>query len=273
VDAAALACARLLREGAVPRAELPDLERPEVRHEVEERLASVGLELATSAYSEHVGLRLSPEVTADAAFDAASNVGLRSDACALLAILWARLVLQKRTAEDRHEVPDAEPSLYPEQRAEAARRFIPRVRIETIAREFGEAFSSRSHIKRLVTQLRRLGFLAGRGEVVEAGPLLELGIDGERMVAFIRRNVLAELLRRREGEAAASADEPHPLEKAVLDALAKQGGEARMREIARLTGEDPARLRAVLNELRESGRVRRSGERAQTRYHLVEGEG
>ena len=102
---AALICARLLWQGTIPRAELPLLDHPEVRQEVERRLESVGVVLATSAYSEHVGVRLSPEVTADAAFDAASNLGLRADACALLVILWARLVLQKRTAADTRQVP------------------------------------------------------------------------------------------------------------------------------------------------------------------------
>src|SRR3954463_61571 len=105
MDTATLLCARLLRAGAVTRAELPDLDFPEVRREVERRLAAVGLVLATSAYSEHVGIRLAAEVTGDSAFDAAPTRGLRADACALLVILGARLVLQKRTAADTRELP------------------------------------------------------------------------------------------------------------------------------------------------------------------------
>ncbi len=67
MDPATLLCARLLRAGAVPRVELPDLDFPEVRREVERRLEMVGLVLATSAYSEHVGIRLAPgrEATGD----------------------------------------------------------------------------------------------------------------------------------------------------------------------------------------------------------------
>ena len=57
MDEVAVICARLLREGAVPRAELVALDHTEVRADVERRLASVGLVLATSAYSDHVGLR------------------------------------------------------------------------------------------------------------------------------------------------------------------------------------------------------------------------
>ena len=58
MDDTQILCARLLREGAVERKELHSLDFPEVRAEVERRLADVGLTLATSAYSEHVGLRL-----------------------------------------------------------------------------------------------------------------------------------------------------------------------------------------------------------------------
>ena len=197
MDAAALLCARLLRAGAVPRAELPDLDFPEVRREVERRLEAVGLVLATSAYSDHVGIRLSSAVTSDSAFDAASNLGLRSDACALLVILWARLVLQKRTAADTRELP-GQSALFAGEQAEAAKSFRPSVQLEALAREFRSVLGGRSRILSLVTQLRRLRFLTGQGEVIEAGPLLELGIDGERMIGFIRREVLAKLLDERE---------------------------------------------------------------------------
>src|SRR3954465_16521 len=125
IDSATLICARLLRAGAVPRAELPDLDFPEVRRDVERRLQAVGLVLATSAYSDHVGIHLSSEVTADSAFDAASNLGLRSDACALLVILWARLVLQKRTAADTRELP-GQGEMFTGGQAGAARGYRPR---------------------------------------------------------------------------------------------------------------------------------------------------
>jgi hypothetical protein len=172
-------CARLIREAAVARSELPELDLPDVRTEVEERLGRVGLVLATSAYSEHVGVRLSPDVTADSAFDSASNAGLRSDACALLVLLWARLVLQKRTATDTREVP-GQGSMLARDSREAAQSYSPEIRLETIFREFEDVLGSRTHLKRLVSQLRRLRFIGGRGDTIEAGPLLELGIDGDR---------------------------------------------------------------------------------------------
>ena len=268
--AATLICARLLRAGAVPRAELPDLDFPEVRREVERRLQAVGLVLATSAYSEHVGIRLSPEATGDSAFDSASNLGLRSDACALLVILWARLVLQKRTATDTRELPGQE-SLFTGERAAAARDFRPSVRLEALAREFRAVLGGRSRIQSLVTQLRRLQFLAGHGEVIEAGPLLELGIDGERMIAFIRREVLAKLLAERAATGAGETEDGDAVDglaARILEILARLGGAAAMGDLVRETSARPERLRQVLRELMGAGRIQRTGERSATRYHL-----
>src|SRR5215210_7042922 len=261
MDAATLICARLLRTGAVPRAELPDLDFPEVRRDVERRLEAVGLALATSAYSEHVGIRLASEVTADSAFDAASNLGLRSDACALLVILWARLVLQKRTATDTRELP-GQGALFTGERTTAARSFRPSVRLEALVREFRAVLGGRSRIQSLVTQLRRLQFLAGHGEVIEAGPLLELGIDGERMIGFIRREVLAKLLAEREGTAAGTEEEMGAVDglaARILEAFDRLGGSAGIREIERETGAKRQRLRPVLRELIDAGHLRRTG--------------
>ncbi len=268
MDDARHICARLLREGAVARSELPCLDHPEVRGEVERRLTTVGLVLAASAYSEHVGIRLSPEVLADSAFDAASNLRLRSDACALLVVLWSRLVLQKRTAEDTRQVP-GQAALLPEDRAASARDFVPSVRMEALVREFHKILGSETNIRRLIGRLRNLKFIGGRGDLIEAGPLLELGIDGERMSAFIRRNVLAQLLEERSA-GIAQGESPTGPEEQVLAVLRRFGGEAAMTDLERETGEKRARLRAILRDLAESGRVRKLGERAKTRYAIAE---
>lgn len=274
MDAATLICARLLRAAAVPRAELPDLDFPEVRRDVERRLQSVGLVLATSAYSDHVGIRLSAEVTAESAFDAASNLGLRSDACALLVILWARLVLQKRTVADSREVP-GQGALFTSGQAAAAREFRPSVRLEALVREFRSVLGGRSRIQSLVTQLRRLHFLAGHGEVIEAGPLLELGIDGERMVGFVRREVLARLVAEQEGDGAGEEDAAavDGLSARVLEAVQELGGQAVIGELERATGTKRERLHPVLREMIAAGRLRRTGERRSVRYHLAEDAG
>jgi len=265
MDDAMLVCARLVREGTVPRAELAVLDHPDARAEVERRLAGVGLTLATSAYSEHVGIRLAPEVIGDRAFDAATNLGLRSDACALIVILWARLVLQKRTAQASREAP-GQSELLTEHRADAAKEFRPQVRLTAVVREFGHVLGSETHVRSLITQLRNLGFAAGRGDVIEAGPLLELGIDGERMVSFIRREVLSRLLEDKEEGARAQDEDPGAPLVAVLERL---GGSASISDLERETHQDRRPLLRLLRTLMQEGRVRRVGERNAARYERV----
>lgn len=247
-------CARLLREGSVSRAEVPTLDAPDIRPEVERRLRSVGLMLATNDSSDHVGLRLAPEVTADAGLDAASHLGLRPEACALLVILWVRLVLQKRTASS-----EAEP---------------PRVHLETLVRDFRSVLGGRGRIRSLVQELRRLRFLGGKGEEIEAAPLLEIAIDGERMMSFLRRGALAGLLEEQDhaappGPPEAGVELPGGLSGQVLDAIARLGGTAAMGDLSRQTDAPASRLRRILRELQDAGWVRRTGERASARYHLT----
>jgi DNA-binding transcriptional ArsR family regulator len=272
VDDVTQACARLVRQGAVPRAELPALEHPDVRRAVEERLAAVGLELASSAYSDHFGVRLSAEACAAPGFDAASNVGLRADACALLVVLWARLVMQKRAATDARQTPAGEGALFPEDRARAARDFTPSVRFETLRREFGHVLGKKTHLQRLLSQLRRLGFVRTRGDVVLAGPFLELGLDGERLVGYVRREVLADLVRGREDgavdEAAAALD---PAARELLAVLSELGQPASRGELARATGRKPLHVSRALRGLVERGLVARVGTRGAARYRAEGG--
>lgn len=230
-------CARLLRAGALPLTEVPGLELPEVQREVASRLQGVGLVLATSSYSGHVGIRLAPEVARDPAFEAASNLGLGPDACALLVVLWVRLVLPRRPTQ---------------------------VRLDTLARELRPLLGDRRQIRELVGQLRRLSFLGGSGEIIEAGPLLELGLDGDRMIAFLRGGALAGLLEERPESQAVAASQ-------VVEVLKRLGGSAAMTDLVREIGAPASRLRIVLRSLAAEGRVRRTGERRSSRYHLARG--
>jgi len=245
-------CAALLRAGAVSRSELPELERSEVRTEVERRLHGVGLVLATSSWSDLIGIRLDPEVAADPAFEAVANLGLGDDACALLVVLWVRLVLARSGSAD----------------GESLR---PLVRMDNLARELRPLLGDRRHIRSLVVQLRQLGLLAGQGDIIEAGPLLELAIDSESMITFLRAGVLADLLKEREKpERGAKADVLSGFGSQVLEVLREQGGSAGMTELVRETGAPASRLRLVLRALAEAGHVRRTGERRSARYHLAE---
>lgn len=267
-DEVALTCARLLREGVVPRSELVALDYQDVRADIEHRLGQVGLTLATSAFSEYVGLRLGPEVASAKHFESASNLGLNADACALIVILWARLVLQKRTAEERHEVP-GQAALLPDDQREAARQFTPQVQMEAIAQEFGRVLGAKSHIKTLIGQLRKLQFLAGHGETVEAGPLLELGVDGEKMISFIRRGVLSQLLEEKKADAEdGNADNTGGVLSSVLHVLRERGLPMNLGEITQATGQPKEVLRELLQLQVKAGRLQKLGQRRSTRYQL-----
>jgi hypothetical protein len=262
MNAAIRICVRLLRAGAIPRTEVPGLDAPHVFRDVENRLRKVGLILATSPFSDHVGIRLAPEVAGDPAFEAASNLGLRSDACALLVVLWVRLVLPHHQASE-HPAGSRRPELHPQ------------VRLDSLARELRPLLGDRSRIRSLVTQLRRLNFLAGEGEVIEAGPLLELGIDGDRLIDFLRGGVLASLLEdRKKGSRKTGKDDQGDdpgmaaFASQILDVLRGLGGSAGMTELVRETGAPASRLRLALRSLTHSGHVRRTGERRSTRYHF-----
>lgn len=263
MNEATRACALLLRAGALPRTEVPGLDVPEVRREIEKRLRGVGLVLATSPYSDHVGIRLAPEMAADPAFEAASNLGLRADACALLVVLWVRLVLSQR--------PEGKAPL--SETDEVAGKNRLQVRLDTLARELRPLLGDRRHIRDLVSQLRRLNFLAGQGEVIEAGPLLELGIDSDRMIAFLRGGVLEGLLKESErtdrGARRSEGDGIAGFAAQVLEILRRLGGSAGMTELVRETGAPASRLRIVLRSLAEGGHVKRTGERRSARYHLA----
>lgn len=273
MDEAARICARLIVAGAVARKELPEIGHPAIRSEVEERLSRCGLALATSAYSDHVGLRLDPSTSDTSVLDEPSNLGLPADACALLTVLWARLALQRRTAEDTRDTPDAQRRLLPDEPGAAARRYAPSVRFETLRREFGAQLGGRVRLKALLGRLRRLGFVRyARLDAIEAGPLLELGIDGERMVAFIRSRVLGQLLEAREPQEVASEPPAAPASDAaerLISVLADDGPPASIGDLEQRTGIPRAQLRQALTELRAEGRVEKLGNRSHARYRAV----
>jgi len=265
-------CARLLTTGAVPREELPGLDHPSIRAEVEERLSRCGLALASSAYSDHFGLRLSTDVADTTVIDAPSNLGLGGDACALLAILWIRLALQRRTAEDTRTTPDEQPALLPEERRKAARSYVPSVRFETLAREFGPHLGGRTRLKSLLSHLRRLGFVTyHRLDRIEAGPLLELGINGEQMVSFIRSRVLSQYLNESPASEEMETDEPEYAD-LVIAALGSVAEPVSIADIQQQTGIPRRQLRKVLDELREDGRLEMIGSRGQARYRPTRSE-
>jgi hypothetical protein len=267
VDDAARICARLMAAGAIPRIDLPELEHPVIRDEVESRLRQCGFQLASSVFSDYYGVRLAQDSASDG-LDAPSNLGLGANACALLTILWAKLALQKRTASQKQVVPDAQGELIAEQRRDRVREYQPSVRYETLAREFGSKLGGRTRLRGLLGQLRRLKFITYRRlDEIQAGPLLELAIDGEKMVGFIRSRVLNRYLESAIEEPA--ADEiPENRHDRLLQTFAQSEQPLSIMELETRSGLARRELKRMLKLMRENLQIESVGVGSKTTYRL-----
>jgi IclR helix-turn-helix domain len=267
MDEAARILARLIASGAVPRTELPELDHPLIREEVEARLERCGFSLASSAYSDHYGIRLLSNADA-AVLDTVSNLNLGSNACALLTILWAKLALQKRTASDTQDTPGNQRELPPDQQRDKAQEYQPSIRFETLAQEFGRKLGGRTRLKTLLGQLRRLKFISYRRlEKIHAGPLLELAIDGEKMIGFIRSRVLSQYLESGSSTAAPSDSTPE-INDRLVQLLSAAGQPLSLKDIAERSGIPRRELKRILRDLRQDQIVETIGARAKTAYRV-----
>lgn len=161
----------------------------DLRDRVRARLLAVGMELVDNVYSEHFAVRLVPAIEGDVSFDWATNARLHKGAVALLVILWAKLVLPKRVAQERRFDPD-EPNadLFPESKPRKPVRL--HVHRDALYAEFGSKFG-KVNFARYLGQLRNMGFVTeDRAGNVGEGPLLDLLVDGTRMAIKLKDSVL-----------------------------------------------------------------------------------
>lgn len=274
MDEAARVCARLLASGTLPREVVPELDYIAVRSEVEHRLQQCGLALATSAYTDYVGLRISPEASDPSVLDSASNLNLGKDAYALLTVLWARLVLQRRTAEDTRTTPgERQIAILQEDERRAAREYVPSVHYETLVQEFGQQFGGVTRLKTLLGRLRNLQFITYRTlAAIQAGPMLELGIDGERMVSFIRTRVLSQLMAERASEDESAMETAAVEQERVLLALNEAAEPLSFDQLEDLTGIPFERLNDLVESMRMNGQVATAAISGEERVQLPDEE-
>ena len=175
-------CAALIGRRVQPKSEVRELFRDErVRVLVEQRLAAVGLELATHIYTEHVALKVAKPLEG-AVFDDGkdgwqrTNVGLSRGATALLVIIWAKLILPKRQIQIERQHREDQLSLLP------GREPIPTgelVRLEekTLFADFAAKLGGKAWFRRHLVDLDRHGFIQRRDGVITEGPMLDTLID------------------------------------------------------------------------------------------------
>ncbi|MSP93456.1 MAG: hypothetical protein EXR79_16970 [Myxococcales bacterium] len=203
-------CSRLLIERWLPKRAYRDLLLDDdLRGAVARRLAGVGLELVESFTSDFFAVRLKREVESDIAFDWATNTRMPRGAVALLVVLWAKLVLPKRTqaaddALDRQvRVARGAAGPLPEGDAAASAPAPPpppaasiSVERDALYAEFGRKFG-KTAFARFLGQLKAAGFVReDRQGHLREGPLLDLLVDGVQMAQKLRDSVLWDVIER-----------------------------------------------------------------------------
>lgn len=176
-DAVAGMLAPFFHKGYVPRKEARGLMNPQHREEAERRLNAVGLTLAWSPYSRYYGLALA-DGPGGSKERITNMTELDRNALALLVIMWARLVLPQRLAEEGREGGVAEPT----------------VSFQALDAEFGKKLGGR-RFEMYVGQLKRLGFLEyTRKDEIKAGPFLDLLGDSNQLASYLRQSTLAKVM-------------------------------------------------------------------------------
>lgn len=204
--------ARLLAERAIPRSDplvLRALIDAAFHDELTRRLADAGLRLLANPYADHVAVAL-----ADAADNAvfargdaylSNNAGLQRDGVALLVLLWALIVLEKRERQMSRaadEQADMFGAAKPTPRGAAAARGIPE---SQLLADYGAHLGGKFRITVNLGILSRLGFIERRNKVIYEGPLLDLAFDYAELAPRIINGALGDLLKQR-----AAAAEPSP---------------------------------------------------------------
>ena len=105
-----------------------------------------------------------------------------------------------------------------------------------------------------------------RLDAIRAGPLLELAIDGEKMIGFIRSRVLSQYLGTVEGTLSAPHIEGTHLR--VLKSLSEASQPPTISELEGRTGIARRDLKKVLRELREEQKVEVVGSGAKMAYRI-----
>jgi hypothetical protein len=175
------------------------------RHELDRRLAEVGLRLVENPYAELSAVALLPQMN-EPVFGAGegwinNNLGLPRDGVALLVIVWALIVLPKRERqiarvdsgqrgqEDMFGVPTG---------VETGEQVSMGVSEDALYADFGKSLGGRTRFQANLGRLANLGFVLRRNRMLLEGPMLDLMIDYSQLAPRILEGALGELLARRQ---------------------------------------------------------------------------
>ena len=114
---------------------------------------------------------------------------------ALLLIIWVKLILPKRLAQEERQPEDGTvASLFPQIET------VPQPRVsvnrDQIVAEFADLLGGITLVGKYLAQLSRAKLIRCHGGLVEEGPLLSLVVDETKLGDELRRDVLLSVLKR-----------------------------------------------------------------------------
>ncbi len=182
---------------------------------LQERLAACGLELVEHPYADNVCLRIRREME-QPVFGAedrwlSDNLELKRDQMALLVVIWALLVLPKRSRQiDRKLKRGSRQSemFSAEKPMPSAAELDISITEAALLADFGDRLGGRTRIKNFgLPVLSRLGFIERRDGRIYEGPLLDLALDYNRMAGRVLDGALSDLF----GDLADEPQETEPM--------------------------------------------------------------
>ena len=189
-------CSLLIANGYIPKDQFQQLMYDdELRARVENRIDLVGLKLLQNVYSANWGVGLSDRTSSDERLEWSNNFGLERGAMALLLIIWVKLILPKRLAQEERQPEDGTvASLFPQIET------VPQPRVsvnrDQIVAEFADLLGGITLVGKYLAQLSRAKLIRCHGGLVEEGPLLSLVVDETKLGDELRRDVLLSVLKR-----------------------------------------------------------------------------
>ena len=173
--------------------------------ELSRTLESCGLALVDHPFADHVALRLcrkleQPVFGGEGTW-LSNNLGLARDQVALLVVLWALLILPKRSRqltrqEDETSIAQSE-MFATEKPLPSAEALNISISETTLLADFGAQLGGKVRVTIGLGVLSRLKFIVRRGGNIYEGPLLDLALDYERMAPRILDGALRDLLTNR----------------------------------------------------------------------------
>ncbi len=174
---------------------------PDLMAQVEKNLKSVGLELCTNVYSNYVSIRVEKEHETSVFGDdsggyQATNNGLHRGSLALLAIIWAKIILPKRQMQIERQAPgeDSQVSLLPGQKPIPKNEDMVILDEKALLADFGEKLGGKTMFSRYRSELSKAGFIMVRDGRIYEGPLLDTIIDYSVLAPRIIHGALGDVL-------------------------------------------------------------------------------